>query len=203
MKKGQKIKKGEIIADGPATDKGELALGKNVTVAFMPWGGYNFEDSILVLAAGNDSFFLGGKDDLESSTLAKAIACLNPEAKKKIVFVGATTRRNDREVLDSDYSNIAGNYASNFVLAPSGFLQYSPQKGKEEMQFGTSFAAPIIAGYAAVLSSKFTDASPVDVAQQLLITAREDSFGAGYDVSIHGQGEADIMRAVAPIEIPG
>ena len=39
---------GEIIADGPATDKGELALGKNVTVAFMPWGGYNFEDSILV-----------------------------------------------------------------------------------------------------------------------------------------------------------
>ena len=37
-----------MIADGPATDKGELALGKNVTVAFMPWGGYNFEDSILV-----------------------------------------------------------------------------------------------------------------------------------------------------------
>jgi len=46
--KGQKISAGEIIADGPATDKGELALGKNVTVAFMPWGGYNFEDSILV-----------------------------------------------------------------------------------------------------------------------------------------------------------
>jgi DNA-directed RNA polymerase subunit beta len=46
--KGQKVLAGEIIADGPATDKGELALGKNVTVAFMPWGGYNFEDSILV-----------------------------------------------------------------------------------------------------------------------------------------------------------
>jgi len=46
--KGQKIKAGDIIADGPATEKGELALGKNVTVAFMPWGGYNFEDSILV-----------------------------------------------------------------------------------------------------------------------------------------------------------
>ena len=46
--KGQKVSAGEIIADGPATDKGELALGKNVTVAFMPWGGYNFEDSILV-----------------------------------------------------------------------------------------------------------------------------------------------------------
>jgi DNA-directed RNA polymerase subunit beta len=48
VRKGQKIKAGEIIADGPATDKGELALGKNITVAFMPWGGYNFEDSILV-----------------------------------------------------------------------------------------------------------------------------------------------------------
>jgi len=42
------VEAGEIIADGPATEQGELALGKNVTVAFMPWGGYNFEDSILV-----------------------------------------------------------------------------------------------------------------------------------------------------------
>jgi DNA-directed RNA polymerase subunit beta len=46
--KGPAGQAGEVIADGPATDKGELALGKNVTVAFMPWGGYNFEDSILV-----------------------------------------------------------------------------------------------------------------------------------------------------------
>jgi len=46
--KGELVTKGQIIADGPATDQGELALGKNVTVAFMPWGGYNFEDSILV-----------------------------------------------------------------------------------------------------------------------------------------------------------
>lgn len=48
VKKGDPVSAGEIIADGPATDHGELALGKNVTVAFMPWGGYNFEDSILV-----------------------------------------------------------------------------------------------------------------------------------------------------------
>ena len=48
MKVGDKIKKGDIIADGPATKLGELALGKNVTVAFMPWQGYNFEDSILI-----------------------------------------------------------------------------------------------------------------------------------------------------------
>jgi DNA-directed RNA polymerase subunit beta len=45
---GDLVEKGQIIADGPATAMGELALGKNVMVAFMPWGGYNFEDSILV-----------------------------------------------------------------------------------------------------------------------------------------------------------
>ena len=48
VKRGQRVYARDIIADGPATEQGELALGKNVTVAFMPWGGYNFEDSILV-----------------------------------------------------------------------------------------------------------------------------------------------------------
>ena len=48
VKKGVRVEKGQIIADGPAMEGGELALGKNVLVAFLPWGGYNFEDSILV-----------------------------------------------------------------------------------------------------------------------------------------------------------
>jgi DNA-directed RNA polymerase subunit beta len=48
VKKGQRVNQGDIIADGPGTDQGELALGRNVLVAFMPWGGYNFEDAILV-----------------------------------------------------------------------------------------------------------------------------------------------------------
>ena len=48
VKRGQKIKAGDIIADGPSTDKGEMALGRNVLVAFMPWNGYNFEDAILI-----------------------------------------------------------------------------------------------------------------------------------------------------------
>jgi len=42
------VKKGQVIADGPATDLGELALGQNVLVAFMPWSGYNFEDAIII-----------------------------------------------------------------------------------------------------------------------------------------------------------
>ena len=45
---GDKVKAGDVIGDGPATETGELALGQNVVVAFMPWGGYNFEDSILI-----------------------------------------------------------------------------------------------------------------------------------------------------------
>ena len=45
---GQRVTKGQILADGPACDRGELALGKNITIAFMPWRGYNFEDSILL-----------------------------------------------------------------------------------------------------------------------------------------------------------
>jgi DNA-directed RNA polymerase subunit beta len=45
---GQPVRKGQVLADGPAIDRGELALGRNVLVAFMPWGGFNFEDAILI-----------------------------------------------------------------------------------------------------------------------------------------------------------
>ncbi|MEM9959394.1 MAG: DNA-directed RNA polymerase subunit beta [Pseudomonadota bacterium] len=48
VKVGDQVQAGEVIADGPSTDLGELALGKNILVAFMPWQGYNFEDSILI-----------------------------------------------------------------------------------------------------------------------------------------------------------
>ena len=48
VKEGDYVKKGDVLADGPSTDRGELALGKNVLVAFMPWRGYNYEDSVLI-----------------------------------------------------------------------------------------------------------------------------------------------------------
>jgi hypothetical protein len=61
---GDKVKSGDIIADGPSTKLGELALGKNVTVAFMPWQGYNFEDSLVVVNTnpGMLNGFFGGYD---------------------------------------------------------------------------------------------------------------------------------------------
>ncbi len=48
VSKGDQVKKGQVIADGPCTQGGELAIGRNVLVAFMPWNGYNFEDAILI-----------------------------------------------------------------------------------------------------------------------------------------------------------
>ena len=48
VREGDYVKKGDVLADGPSTDRGELALGKNVLVAFMPWRGYNYEDSVLI-----------------------------------------------------------------------------------------------------------------------------------------------------------
>ena len=48
VKVGDSIKKGDVIADGASTQGGELALGKNVLIAFMPWNGYNFEDAIVI-----------------------------------------------------------------------------------------------------------------------------------------------------------
>ncbi|MCC6128758.1 MAG: DNA-directed RNA polymerase subunit beta, partial [Acidobacteria bacterium] len=48
VREGQRVTEGQVLADGPCTSKGELALGRNVLVAFMPWRGYNFEDAILI-----------------------------------------------------------------------------------------------------------------------------------------------------------
>ena len=48
VRKGDRVERGDILADGPSIDTGELALGQNMRIAFMPWNGYNFEDSILV-----------------------------------------------------------------------------------------------------------------------------------------------------------
>ena len=48
VQKGDKVKKGQVLCEGYATESGELALGRNLKVAFMPWKGYNFEDAIVI-----------------------------------------------------------------------------------------------------------------------------------------------------------
>ena len=72
--KGERVKTGDVIADGPSTDIGELALGRNVLVAFMPWGGYNFEDSILISERVV-------KDDLFTSVHIEEFECVARDTK--------------------------------------------------------------------------------------------------------------------------
>jgi DNA-directed RNA polymerase subunit beta len=74
VKASQRVEKGQVIADGPATDRGELALGRNVLVAFMPWGGYNFEDSILISERVV-------KDDLFTSIHIEEFECIARDTK--------------------------------------------------------------------------------------------------------------------------
>lgn len=74
VKVGDYVKRGSVIADGPSTDMGELALGQNVVVAFMPWGGYNYEDSILVSERLT-------KDDRYTSIHIEEFECVSRDTK--------------------------------------------------------------------------------------------------------------------------
>jgi len=108
---GDKVKKGKIIADGPATDKGDLALGRNLMVAFLPWEGYNFEDSILVSERiVKDDFFtsihieefevLARDTKLGKEEITRDIPGLGEDALKDldecgIIRIGAEVKSND------------------------------------------------------------------------------------------------------------
>ncbi len=74
MAKGERIEKGDVVADGPSTHMGELALGRNILVAFMPWGGYNFEDSILI----NEEIL---KEDIYTSIHIEELECVARDTK--------------------------------------------------------------------------------------------------------------------------
>ena len=108
---GDKVKSGDIIADGPATKLGELALGKNVTVAFMPWQGYNFEDSILISerCVTDDVFtsihiveyeVMARDTKLGEEDITRDIPNVNEESLKNldesgIVYIGAEVKAGD------------------------------------------------------------------------------------------------------------
>ncbi len=108
---GDKVKSGDIIADGPSTKIGELALGKNVTVAFMPWQGYNFEDSILISerCVTDDVFtsihieeyeVMARDTKLGEEDITRDIPNVNEEALKNLdesgmVYIGAEVKPGD------------------------------------------------------------------------------------------------------------
>ena len=111
VKKGETVKKGQVIADGPCTQGGELALGRNVLVAFMPWNGYNFEDAILIserivkedvfTSIHIDEFEVGARDTkLGPEEITRDIPNLGDEALKNlgadgVIRVGAEVKPGD------------------------------------------------------------------------------------------------------------
>ncbi len=111
VKKGDTVKKGQVISDGPCTQGGELALGRNVLVAFMPWNGYNFEDAILIserivkedvfTSIHIDEFEVGARDTkLGPEEITRDIPNLGDEALKNlgpdgVIRVGAEVKPGD------------------------------------------------------------------------------------------------------------
>ncbi len=111
VKKGDTVRKGQVIADGPCTQVGELALGRNVLVAFMPWNGYNFEDAVLVSerivkedvfsSIHIDEFEVSARDTkLGPEEITRDIPNLGDEALKNlgpdgVIRVGAEVRPGD------------------------------------------------------------------------------------------------------------
>src|SRR5213595_2484301 len=111
VKRGQHLKRGQIIADGPNTEHGELALGRNVLVAFMPWNGYNFEDAIMIsekvvkediyTSIHIDEFEIGTRDTkLGPEEITRDIPNVSEEALRNlgpdgVVRVGAEVKPGD------------------------------------------------------------------------------------------------------------
>ena len=137
VKKGQKVLAGDIIADGPSTEYGELALGKNITVAFMPWGGYNFEDAILISEklAKKDTFTslhieefecISRETKLGKEEITRDIPNVNEEHlsfldKEGVVQIGAEVKPNDILV---------------GKISPKGETQLSPEERLLRAIFG-------------------------------------------------------------------
>ncbi len=134
---GAKVKKGDVLADGPSTDNGELALGRNVLVAFMPWDGYNFEDAIIVseklvkedvyTSIHIEEFEVEARDTKQGKEeITRDISNVGEEALKNlddsgIIRIGATVKPNDILV---------------GKITPKGETQLSPEEKLLKAIFG-------------------------------------------------------------------
>jgi len=137
VRPGDRVKAGDVIADGPSTDRGELALGQNVIVAFMPWGGYNFEDSILLSERI-------AKDDVYTSVHIEEFECVARDTKlgkeeitRDIPNVGEEALK---DLDESGIVRIGAEVNSSDVLVgkitPKGETQLSPEEKLLRAIFG-------------------------------------------------------------------
>ena len=134
---GDKIQRGDVLADGPSTDQGELALGRNILVAFMPWGGYNFEDAIIVserlvkedvyTSIHIEEFEVEARDTKQGKEeITRDIANVGEDALKNldesgIIRIGANVKPNDIMV---------------GKITPKGETQLSPEEKLLKAIFG-------------------------------------------------------------------
>ncbi len=137
VKKGEKVSAGQVIADGPSTDSGELALGQNVMVAFMPWGGYNFEDAILMSErlVKEDSFTSIHIEEFEC--IARETKLGREEITRDIPNVSEDTLRN---LDDSGIIRVGAEVKPGDILvgkiSPKGETQLSPEERLLRAIFG-------------------------------------------------------------------
>jgi DNA-directed RNA polymerase subunit beta len=134
---GDKVARGDVLADGPSTDQGELALGRNILVAFMPWGGYNFEDAIIVseklvkedvyTSIHIEEFEVEARDTKQGKEeITRDIANVGEDALKNldesgIIRIGASVKPNDIMV---------------GKITPKGETQLSPEEKLLKAIFG-------------------------------------------------------------------
>jgi DNA-directed RNA polymerase subunit beta len=137
VKIGDRVRRGQVIADGPATDRGELALGCNVCVAFMPWGGYNFEDSILISErVVKDDFFTSIHIE-EFECVARDTKLGKEEITRDIPNVGEEALR---DLDESGIVRIGAEVKQDDILVgkitPKGETQLSPEERLLRAIFG-------------------------------------------------------------------
>ena len=137
VNEGDFVRKGDVLADGPSTDRGELALGKNVLVAFMPWRGYNYEDSVLV----NERLV---KEDVFTSIHVEELECVvrdtklgKEEVTRDIPNVGDETLK---DLDESGIIRIGATVKPNDILVgkvtPKGETQLTPEEKLLRAIFG-------------------------------------------------------------------
>ncbi len=178
---GDHVQKGDVIADGPSTDRGELALGQNILVAFAPWAGYNFEDSILIsermikkdvyTSIHIEEFECVARDTkLGREEITDDIANVGEEALKNldasgIICIGAKVKPSDILV---------------GKVTPKGETQMSPEKKLLLAIFGekagemrdTSLCAPS-GVYGTVINTQVYSRDPMDKNERLKIILKE------------------------------
>lgn len=148
--------------------------------------------AIVSKAAGNYGVAVNGSYNGTSDYLNLAL-----KGAPTAIYVGAlnTNGSTTQKATLASYSN----YAGSDTTIQKQFLVVGVEGSKTGL-YGTSFAAPIVSGYAAILGSKFTTATPTQITNQLLNTARTDTI-ANYSAAVYGRGEASLSRALAPVSI--